>query len=633
MAMEPHARPYDNGTLDREEVEGLLKRMGKTDDLDMEPVWPELDQDANGTVDLAEFTTWYKKQEESEMNALLLVLDSINIDTSDASETESDNSSPQSDAYGDNIAGDNIESENNASAIPHGQNHEASADSFESTTGAPRGDLREQGLVTTKLSLFNRSSSDAGADMSPETVLQRPPWHRSEADLQLLLTFFGQSCTFINELRSENLRLQVCRELLLTEVPAGVTVFGQGDEGDLFYVIIRGSVKLLCYGEEISTLGPRESFGELSLTGVTSSERQRATTVVTTADTLFATLDRSQYRKLVEGRSTENIGSIVGAELHKIANSTNGEPSEAGDIGDAMRQRAFELAKVEKDAQQAAVVAAQLNGVGNHHAQPRSATQQPPGSQTARQPAVMEPEQESDSPTFLDLPPELFQNIGRHLPPSDVLSLYTVCKESRRDLRTIQADAVSKLTQQANLVKRYHIHLADTEVDLKGKLKDPLDIVCKALSLLPALQHLCLQDNQLTELPESLGNLRGMKMLLLGDNKLTRIPESMGNLQSLRRLYLQNNRLTALPESIGNLRSLQILYLQNNQLTAIPESFGNLHDLRTLFLDSNQLTAIPESVVNLQEVRQVDLRDNQLTNPDQNPVVIASRIYLTKYKV
>jgi len=242
----------------------------------------------------------------------------------------------------------------------------------------------------------------------------------------------------------------------------------------------------------------------------------------------------------------------------------------------------------------------------------------------------------------------MLKHIARHLHPLDVLSLYAICTEIRKVLRTIQADAVCKLRQQANLLKKYFIQLTDKEVCLKGKLRDPLAAVCKALSLLPALQFLNLQNNQLAELPESLGNLgchsstniaylfhweRGMKILSLADNQFTAVPESIGNLQSLRRLYLQNNRLTALPESIGNLRSLQILYLQNNQLTAIPESFGNLHDLRTLFLDSNQLTAIPESVVNLQELRQVDLRDNQLTSPDQNPIVIASRMYVTKYKV
>ena len=62
---------------------------------------------------------------------------------------------------------------------------------------------------------------------------------------------------------------------------------------------------------------------------------------------------------------------------------------------------------------------------------------------------MMEPEPESDSPTFLDLPCEVLENIASHSLPEDIVSLYAVCRETRRVLRTIQADAVCKLRQHA----------------------------------------------------------------------------------------------------------------------------------------------------------------------------------------
>ena len=40
-------------------------------------------------------------------------------------------------------------------------------------------------------------------------------------------------------------------------------------------------------------------------------------------------------------------------------------------------------------------------------------------------------------------------------------------------------------------------------------------------------------------------------------------------------LILDNNQLTTVPESIGNLNSLEALYLNDNQLTSIPESICN----------------------------------------------------------
>ena len=46
-------------------------------------------------------------------------------------------------------------------------------------------------------------------------------------------------------------------------------------------------------------------------------------------------------------------------------------------------------------------------------------------------------------------------------------------------------------------------------------------------------------------------------MLFLGGNQLTALPESLGQLTALQMLNLSGNRLTALPESLGQLTALQ----------------------------------------------------------------------------
>ena len=53
---------------------------------------------------------------------------------------------------------------------------------------------------------------------------------------------------------------------------------------------------------------------------------------------------------------------------------------------------------------------------------------------------------------------------------------------------------------------------------------------------------------------------------------------------------MQGNELTSLPESIGNLSSLTWLYLDSNQLTLLPESFGSLSSLEELYLENNRLS-------------------------------------------
>ena len=50
----------------------------------------------------------------------------------------------------------------------------------------------------------------------------------------------------------------------------------------------------------------------------------------------------------------------------------------------------------------------------------------------------------------------------------------------------------------------------------------------------------------------------------------------------LKKLYLNDNQLTTLPESIGNLQSLEELWLDNNQFTQLPERICNLQNLQEL---------------------------------------------------
>jgi internalin A len=102
-----------------------------------------------------------------------------------------------------------------------------------------------------------------------------------------------------------------------------------------------------------------------------------------------------------------------------------------------------------------------------------------------------------------------------------------------------------------------------------------------------ALTMLGLDNNQLTEIPESVGKLTNLTTLDLSFNQLTEIPESVGKLTNLTTLDL-GNQLTEIPDFIGELTNLEKLYLSDNQLTEIPESVGKLTNLTTLHLSFNQ---------------------------------------------
>jgi Leucine-rich repeat (LRR) protein len=78
------------------------------------------------------------------------------------------------------------------------------------------------------------------------------------------------------------------------------------------------------------------------------------------------------------------------------------------------------------------------------------------------------------------------------------------------------------------------------------------------------LEWIDLRGNQLTELPQSIGNLTNLKILNFSNNKLTELPEWIGNLTKLERIGFSRNQLKELPQSIGNLNNLELIILDNN---------------------------------------------------------------------
>ena len=82
--------------------------------------------------------------------------------------------------------------------------------------------------------------------------------------------------------------------------------------------------------------------------------------------------------------------------------------------------------------------------------------------------------------------------------------------------------------------------------------------------------ELNLYGNQLTSVPEELGQLINLKGLSLVGNQLTSIPKELGQLTNLAMLLLSGNRLTSIPKELRQLKRLNILDLRNNRLTNLP---------------------------------------------------------------
>src|SRR5690606_27572794 len=75
---------------------------------------------------------------------------------------------------------------------------------------------------------------------------------------------------------------------------------------------------------------------------------------------------------------------------------------------------------------------------------------------------------------------------------------------------------------------------------------------------------------------------------------------------------ITSDQVTTIPESIGNLSHLAGLVVVENQLTEVPDSLGDLTDLTVLILRDNQLPAVPDSIGNLTKLTELNLVGNRL---------------------
>ncbi|XP_003264213.2 E3 ubiquitin-protein ligase LRSAM1 isoform X2 [Nomascus leucogenys] len=118
---------------------------------------------------------------------------------------------------------------------------------------------------------------------------------------------------------------------------------------------------------------------------------------------------------------------------------------------------------------------------------------------------------------------------------------------------------------------------------------------CSLLSL-ATIKVLDLHDNQLTALPDDLGQLTALQVLNVEKNQLMQLPRSIGKLTQLQTLNVKDNKLKELPDTLGELRSLRTLNISGNEIQRLPQMLAHVRTLEMLSLDASAMVYPPQEV-------------------------------------
>lgn len=163
--------------------------------------------------------------------------------------------------------------------------------------------------------------------------------------------------------------------------------------------------------------------------------------------------------------------------------------------------------------------------------------------------------------------------------------------------------------------------MANTLEDLKaGKLLGAkrLQLACglktfpeEIISLADTLEILDLSGNDLSELPDSVAQLKKLKIIFFANNKFTVFPKILALCPALSMIGFKSNQLESVPENAFP-PLLRWLVLTDNQIKVLPESIGEVNLLQKCALAGNLIKELPASMANCKNIELLRISANQL---------------------
>lgn len=197
----------------------------------------------------------------------------------------------------------------------------------------------QQPITSTNFNANRRTSVSAEA-LNPNTFSQdnwKPPVHQLSHDQLTRLNASVMKNFLFNQLDDESLRT-IIFALEEKHYPTNYDIIKQGDEGDFFYVLEKGTVDYSVNGEVVNTSSDGSSFGELAL----MYNSPRAATVTTRTECIVWALDRMTFRRiLLDGTSKKR--KLYENFLKEVPVLQSLSSYERSKLADALNTRVFKV--------------------------------------------------------------------------------------------------------------------------------------------------------------------------------------------------------------------------------------------------------------------------------------------------
>merc|ERR1712038_2200221 len=143
---------------------------------------------------------------------------------------------------------------------------------------------------------------------------------------------------------------------------------------------------------------------------------------------------------------------------------------------------------------------------------------------------------------------------------------------------------------------------------------------------------LIINGNHISDLPDTVANLKNLKELNLSGNRIQKFPLALTKLRKLDVVDLSSNNLTSIPND--DVHELQVteLNLNQNQISSLSADIAKCPRLKTLRLDENclALEAIPVVLLTDSVISTLSVNGNMFTEK-QLAEVEGYSVYLERY--